>query len=92
MGALGAQAMADAVRDGSVSLRTVVAWHLGSNHYPPVHEIFVPTALAAIDAVKEGDDTPIEMPNGRVLSPFDIVDQLHLWDFIGDEEERHEDD
>lgn len=57
--------------------------HLCFNHYPPVSDVFVPVAEAAIDHASEGKwDEMITMPNGVVLSVGEIVDQLHLLDFL----------
>jgi len=59
--------------------------HLQYNHYPPVHESFVPVAQKAIELVNKGEySTKIEMPNGRVLTAADIVEGLHLDGFLED--------
>ena len=67
--------------------------HLRFNHYPPIHLSFVETAEAAIEAVERSWahhevvdqqtlDTPITLPTGKVLTVQEVMDQLHLWDYI----------
>jgi hypothetical protein len=83
MGALHADEMAAMAGEGEVSMRMALNWHLTSNHFPPVHTIFVDTAMQAIRlAADEEFDTVLELPNGRQLSVIDIVEQLHLWPFV----------
>lgn len=54
-------------------------WHLRSNHFPPVHESFVPAAQQAIEACNDGDyDTIIDLPNGKRLAVDEIIRGLHL--------------
>lgn len=77
--------------DGSVSLEAAIGWHLRSNHYPPHPAFMVPVALAAIEAVNEGDyDRVIDLPDEVVFQDGRtsvearlIVDSLHLGAFIG---------
>lgn len=83
MGSLAADEMAAAAGEGLLSKSSALMWHLQSNHFPPVHQVFVPAASAAIDHVAADDpDVEIELPNGRVLTALDIVEQLHLWPFV----------
>ena len=57
--------------------------HLQSNHYPPVHSDFVKTANEAIDlALQNMWEEKLELPNGRILDVYDIVEGLHLHAFI----------
>jgi len=57
--------------------------HLCFNHFPPVSNVFVPVAERAIELANEEQwDELIAMPNGVVLSVGEIVDQLHLIDFV----------
>lgn len=61
--------------------------HLTSNHFPPVHEVFVETAIQAIDLANSGDwSTELTMPNGLVRTVQFIVDGLHLHAWIQDSE------
>ena len=65
--------------------------HLQHNHYPPVHLVFLDVAKLAIhhagDA-QEGDrkalSAVLKMPNGKSLTVQSIMDQLHLWEFLGE--------
>jgi len=83
MGTMNAEEMAAAVGEGETSMRMALTWHLTSNHFPPVHTIFVDVAIRAIMcAAAEEFDEVIEMPNGVSLSVTEIVDQLHLWPFV----------
>ena len=57
--------------------------HLQYNHYPPVHEVFIPVAKEAIDRGNQEDwDHVIEMPNGRKLAVAQIIEELHLEFFL----------
>lgn len=59
--------------------------HLQYNHYPPVHDSFVPIAQKAIELVNKGEySAKIKMPNGKVLSAAEIVEGLHLDYFLKD--------
>jgi len=70
---------------------TALLWHLQSNHYPPVDSAFLPIAHIAIEHANNGEwDTTIEMPNGKTLTTSEIVEGLHLDDFIQYEEEWEE--
>ena len=66
-----------------VPLDEVMRVHLAYNHYPPVHEAFVPTCWEAVRAAQGGDwQKVITMPNGIKKSAGDIVRELHLDDFL----------
>lgn len=83
MGAMNAQEMAAAAGEGEVSMRMALNWHLTANHFPPVHTIFVDSAIEAIRlAADEEFDTEIELPNGIVKTVQEICEDLHLWDFV----------
>ena len=85
MGNATAIALAEEV-DSLVSLEGALAIHLSSNHYPPVHPIFIPTCVEAINYATCGDwDVVIEMPNGVAKTVGGIVEGLHLSAFIPDE-------
>ncbi len=63
MGRLGAVAFAEQVEEGNASLRQALAWHLQSNHYPPIPTFFIPTCVAAIEAGNDGEwDLDIPLP------------------------------
>ena len=85
MGAMQAQEMAELMDS-----RTGMAWHLTSNHYPPVPVAMVDACLEAIDAGLDEDwERPIQLPidgvdrNGE---PFQITwrgqDNAPAWAII----------
>lgn len=81
MGALAAIEIAEAL-----PLRQALTWHLGSNHFPPVHPVFVDTAIEALDLANDDDwDEMLELPNGISLSVGAVIEQLHLDAFLDDE-------
>ena len=68
--------------EGGWPTETVLSDHLRHNIYPPVPDL---TALAseAIDAVALGHaDTCLRLPNGANVTAQDIVDGLHLGEFL----------
>jgi len=71
-----------------------LAWHLSSNHYPPIPREFIPLCLQAIDNANAGEwDKPIELPNGvlwrgeSTCPTHALVEYAHLdsWIDAGDE-------
>ena len=61
-------------------------WHLQSNHYPPVHSRFVETAKLAIKAANAGKwNRKIKMVNGLTRTAAEIIEGLHLEDFLNQE-------
>lgn len=71
-----------------LSRNQALRWHLQSNHYPPIHEIFIPIAEEAIERANAGEwEKEIEMPNGKTLTVGEIVEGLHLDSFLDVEEE-----
>ena len=65
------------------SEETMLGHHLQYNHYPPIATVFVETARRAIQLVDEECwDEEIVMPNGVTLLAREIVEQLHLHDFL----------
>lgn len=70
----------------TVDTKTALYWHLRSNHYPPVHSDFIPTAEQAIEYVnKRQGQVPIVMPNGLTKTAYEIVEGLHLDSFLSDD-------
>jgi|TARA_B110000908_G_scaffold161229_1_gene205305 hypothetical protein len=60
MGSLQAAEMAELV-----PMEQAIAWHLRSNHYPPIPASMAKPCLDAIDAYWEDDiDREIQMPDG----------------------------
>lgn len=86
MGALQAMEMADRAPSREVALR----WHLTSNHYLAVSPQFIDPAKEAIDRAVRAtileDETiwqsTIELPNGNVVTVAQIIDGLHLNEFV----------
>ena len=85
MGAQTAAAMAEAT-----DLDTGLAWHLQSNHYPPVSLEFLDVArqavAAGLEALLAEDFAPLQeivvMPNRVKKTLLAIVDELHLDPFV----------
>jgi hypothetical protein len=87
MGSLHAMVYANSVKDGSMDLDTALLIQLQSNHYPPIHSVFIPVAKRAIELANDGNWSQIiDMPNGRSLSVSSIIEQLHLDNFLDCEE------
>jgi hypothetical protein len=83
MGALNAQEMAAAVGEGEVSMRMALNWHLTTNHYPPVHTIFVDCAMEAIRLVADEEyDALVDRPGADPLPAIKVVEELHLFEFV----------
>lgn len=62
-----------------------LAWHLQANHFPPINLVFVPVAKEAIEKARFGEwDDQLMLPNERVLTVAQIVQQLHLDAFLDD--------
>ncbi len=60
MGSLQAAEMAELMQ-----MEQAIAWHLSSNHYPPIPASMAKPCLDAIDAYWEDDiDREIQMPDG----------------------------
>lgn len=94
MGHMHATEFASAVEDGTVSLDQALAWHLRSNHFPPVPLTMVPVCAAAIEAVNDDDlGREIDLPDGVTFrgasrtTAHAIVESHHLHAFLNDEEE-----
>ena len=87
MGSLHAMEYANSVKEGGMDLDTALLIQLQSNHYPPIHSVFVPVAKKAIELANQGEWSEIiDMPNGRSLSVSSIIEQLHLDSFLDGEE------
>ena len=90
MGNLQAREMAEL---GADSIEQALAWHLQSNHFPPIPLSMVPICMEAIDAYWEDDlDKLISLPEGvgfrgRTVAPArDIIIQHHLDAWCDDSE------
>ena len=89
MGALQAQEMAE-----MLDIETAMAWHLQSNHYPPVPLSMVEPCIEAIQNALEGKWLePVLLPDpvryrGSNYAPTDtIIEQHHLWAWVELDEE-----
>ena len=84
MGRLQAEAMADT----GVDLKTMITWHLRSNHYPPHPYEMIPVAIRAIKKATKGRfDDKIKCPfahskYGKMVPVFAIITSLHLEEFV----------
>ena len=85
MGSLQAEEMARL----SENLEAGIAWHLQSNHYPPVSTSMVPVCIKAIDLANEGKWKEfVTLPEGvfwrgQYNAPVSaIVEQHHLDSWI----------
>ncbi len=90
MGSLQARAMAEL---DSITLDEAIAWHLRSNHFPPVPLSMVPVCVEAINYANEGNfDKLISLPEGvgykglTAAPVYAIVEAHHLDAWIEYEE------
>lgn len=88
MGSLQANEMAS-----MADLDTALAWHLRSNHYPPVPASMVEPCKQAIEAWSEGDyRREIDLPEGVTFrgsafcEAYDMITQFHLNAWLTDED------
>jgi hypothetical protein len=66
-----------------LGLEAKLGWHLSGNHYPPIHESFIPVAVKAIRLADVGLwDDEIAYPNGLTRTVRFTVDELHLEPFL----------
>ena len=71
-----------------IDLRTSLYYHLQSNHYPPVHVIFIDAAIEAINFVNDGyPNNEIALPNGISKAAWEIVEELHLEFYLDNDED-----
>lgn len=73
--------------DAGIPFDIVLAQHLEYNLFPPVDLIFMTVAKQAICAANlEELDAEFELPNGKFLTAREIIDQLRLEFFIGEDQ------
>lgn len=94
MGSMHAASMAEMVDDGAVGIETALAWHLTSNHYPPLPAGLVPVALEVIEKANAGDwHAEVALPagiswrNNRFAPVIACVEAWHLDAFLDPGEE-----
>jgi len=76
---------AESIGEVDIPLSVKLKWHLQGNHYPPVHEVFVPLCEQVIACANAGEwDTVLDMPNGLSRTVAFIVENLHLEPFCDD--------
>lgn len=78
--------------DPSLSRSQSLSHHLSYNHYPPVDLRWVPICEKAIDLAVEGsyevaegydiDDSVLRVEVGQGKTAGEVLDGLHLWDFV----------
>ncbi len=91
MGSLQAMEMAE-----MLDSRTAIAWHLQSNHYPPVPSSMIDPCLNAIEACLDGDYEQLIHLNGSFWRGNDsapayaIVEGHHLQAWIELDEDWEE--
>lgn len=79
---------------GYLKEEALLCWHLQSNHYPPLSLLLVPVARKAMQLAREERwEDEIDMPEGiqfrdgsRKPTVYDIVETMHLADFIENED------
>ena len=96
MGSMGAIGMIETGNKLGIPRESILAWHLESNHYPPVNSIFIPVAIEAIKYAQKGKYTKIldlkKITGGNgfnkpKMTVEEIMTGLHLWDFIEENED-----
>lgn len=74
------------IAETEMSLEQQLAWHLQSNHFPPVPTSMVEACVKAIDAMNEGDYTKmIGLPEGvgykgLTAAPASAIAEAHHLD------------
>lgn len=77
--------IAEEIAEAPLSLEAKLSWHLTGNHYPPVHEDFIPVCVEAITLANQGDwDSLQTYPNGLQRPVSHTVEGLHLEAFLDD--------
>lgn len=90
MGKMSAISMNEAVQDNDISLDAALAWHLQSNHYPPIPSSMIPVCKRAIELANMGEyDGLIELPEGiehriygTTVPAHSVIEYAHLDSFI----------
>lgn len=83
MGYLQAASLSELVSEGEVNIDMALSMHLKGNHYPPVHEAFLPVCKQAIALANDGDwDAVLTYPNGLERTVAYTIEGLHLDAFL----------
>lgn len=87
---------ADAMAETGMSLRAMLSWHLGSNHYPPVPQDMIDPCIDAIYAATEDDwSRKVNLPDGTLYRgmpeapAWAIVEAHHLESFLPCDDEDY---
>ncbi len=85
------------IAESGLSLREQLAWHLRSNHYPPIPESMIEPCILAVNLASDGDwDSQVQLPEGvyyrgETSAPVHaMVEQHHLNAFVVDDEDFYE--
>lgn len=71
------------IAESDLPLEQKLEWQLTGNHHPPIDLAFVPVAMAAIEYANHGEwDNVLEYPNGLQRTVEFTVDNLHLHEFL----------
>lgn len=85
---------AEGIKETEVSLEQQLSWHFSGNCYPPIPQMMIPVAVAAINAIVDYEDRDlmIDLPEGvsfrgvSQVSAANVVDQFRLDAWIDSEE------
>jgi hypothetical protein len=90
---MGAFNLISMLEETDADIRTVLSWHLTSNHYPPVPTSMIDPCLEAIALCEDDNaDALVSLPEGTLWRNSDqapawaLVDGLHLEHFLGRED------
>ena len=75
--------LAQDIAQSNMPLEQKIQWHLTSNHYPPVDDAFVVTAMVAV-ALANTNIWNVELtyPNGLKRTVAHTIEGLHLEAFL----------
>lgn len=71
------------IAESPLDMEAKMSWHLTGNHYPPIHEAFIPVAIEAVSLANTNNwDSLLLYPNGLQRTVAYTVENLHLEPFI----------
>lgn len=71
------------IADSALTIQEKLSWHLTGNHVPPVDELFIPVAMAAIERANTNNwDELLTLPNEVERTVLYIIQGLHLEPFV----------
>ncbi len=84
MGRTTADALVDARNEFSFPLETMLYYHLSSNHYPPINDVFIPVAIEAITRAQDQNyDSILDLEEITGKSGF-RKPKMYVWEVIED--------